>query len=355
MFRLPPFVKRVFLNLTAITIAALVTAIAACSSNNENPTPQQAMAERVNQLSTEVASLRESTNAPAPTEASWATPPYAATPQPAQTMMPQATDERPMQTIEAMAQEIAALQTKVAVPTETAESDEPEQTSQPAPTKSAATPQPTPAPAQVVIPTPTGPGICGRSPAVQEAILHTLRTTSCRLVSAEELYRITKFRDLRGDFYQPKWPMLQAGDLDGLFNLEELTVRGDLDLPPNTFAGAGIKRLTLSGVTLSPDAFEGMIFLDSLHIKYTEDFPTLNAKVFTGLRELSIDFNIYPLPDLTGDELKQLTNLRQVRIRGYISKRLSKGDRPGRVYRIPEDLFRNNGKLRSVHIRSKLG
>ena len=268
MFRLPPLAKRVFLNLTAMTVAALVTAISACSSNDTNPTAQPALAERVNQLSTEVASLREPTDALAATGAPRATPPPAATHQSAQTMMPQAT--RPIAT-----------------------------------------------PAQVVTPTPTGSGICGRSPAVQETILHTLRTTSCRLVSVEELYRITKFRDLRGDFYQPQWTKLQAGDLDGLVNLEELNIRGDFDLPPNTFAGAGIKLLTLSGVALSPDAFEGMIFLDSLHMQNMKDFPTLNAEVFTGLRELFINFN-EPLPDLTGDELKQLTNLRQVGIAGYL-------------------------------------
>ena len=65
----------------------------------------------------------------------------------------------------------------------------------------------------------TTPGICGRTPIVQEVILQTLRASSCRFVTNEELYRITEFRNLSGDY--EGWGQFKAGDLDGLVNLKE--------------------------------------------------------------------------------------------------------------------------------------
>ncbi len=145
---------------------------------------------------------------------------------------------------------------------------------------------------------------------------------------------------------------LPASSTDSEFvrNLGSLIRRLANDTPPRRVPSFA----NLSGVTLSPTAFEGMLSLDSLHIKTLEDFPKLNAKVFTGLRELSIEFRGHPPPDLRGGELSQLTNLRQVRIKGYLYtgniNEAPKGDDPRRVYDIPETLFQNNRELRSVHL-----
>ena len=72
------------------------------------------------------------------------------------------------------------------------------------------------------------------------------------------------------------------------------------------------------------------------------------------LRELSINFDD-PFPDLTGDELERLTNLRQVKMTwelpaGMSWEQLPQGDDPRREHQIPADLFRTNMLRRSVHI-----
>ena len=198
----------------------------------------------------------------------------------------------------------------------------------------------------------TTPGICGRTPIVQEVILQTLRASSCRFVTNEELYRITEFRNLSGDY--EGWGQFKAGDLDGLVNLKEIGIAGDFTLPAGTFKGAGISQLYLAGVTLSPGVFEGMVAIGSLSIGGMKEFPTLDAKVFEGLREFTINFDD-PFPDLAGDELEHLTNLMQVKMTwelpaGISWEQLPQGDDPGREYQIPADLFRTNKSLRSVHM-----
>ena len=83
------------------------------------------------------------------------------------------------------------------------------------------TPAPTspsvPTPTAVVIPTPTRPGICGRTPEVQQAIIEKLRIASCRLITEHELYRIRGLPEIRA-------PELRAGDFTGLVNLNSLSV-----------------------------------------------------------------------------------------------------------------------------------
>ena len=179
--------------------------------------------------------------------------------QPPPTRHPQTGDQSPAQTMEAMAQEIEVLQTKAAVPTEPAEPDNPDNpddprhTVQPALTITPATPQPTVPPTRVVIPTPSGPGICGRSPEVQQVILDTLRTSSCRLISNEELYRITSLSKTQFDTLRP-------GDLAGLVNLEGLSITGNEPLPAGAFAGASIEKLNINDTHLSPRAFQARLY-----------------------------------------------------------------------------------------------
>ena len=192
----------------------------------------------------------------------------------------------------------------------------------------------------------TTPGICGRTPMVQEVILQTLRASSCRFVTNEELYRITEFRNLSGDY--EGWGQFKAGDLDGLVNLKEIWIGGDFTLPAGTFKGAGISQLQLSGVTLSPGVFEGMVAIGSLSIYGMEEFPTLDAKVFAGLREFAIHFND-PFSDLAGDELEHLTNLRQVKMTcelpaGISWEELPQGDDPGREHQI------SGGPIQNQHV-----
>lgn len=91
-----------------------------------------------------------------------------------------------------------------------------------------ATPTSMPTKALATVP---GEGICGRSPHVQQAILSTLQSNSCRMVTSEELYRITWLSDLRSHQVDTTSWKLQAGDLSGLVNLVERTFGSNMDLP----------------------------------------------------------------------------------------------------------------------------
>ena len=187
--------------------------------------------------------------------------------QPPPTHRPQRVDPGPMATIEAMALQMAALQTQAAEPGDTGAGDQPQPTEEPATavTPATQTPDPTateePTPTILAIPTPGGEGICGRSPTVQEAILLTLRTSSCRYVTTDELYRIQCFRNLKGNCTTPKWSWSEEGpkqgDFAGLVNLQKLTITGDFTLQEGTFAGSVIENLSLNVNAINPGTFSG--------------------------------------------------------------------------------------------------
>ena len=278
--------------------------------------------------------------------------------EPPPTHRPDKDQQRLEQTIEAVTGQLTALQTETAESQNTSDSDHDRDrqasNAQPTPAKSAQNPQLTTTPTRIVIAPPTGPGICGRSPTIQEAILHTLRTSSCRLVSIQELYRITEFRNLREDPEEPDSSLLMPGDLNGLVNLEHFKFIGDFTISEGILAGAGIRQLSISGARLAPRAFEGMLHIDSLSINDAEKFPVLDAQVLESLTAFGIQFED-PFPNLTGKELGHLTNLRQLRMGGDLyagmeSTEIPQGNDPGRKYRIPTDLLRNTIQLRSVHI-----
>ena len=160
--------------------------------------------------------------------------------------------QRLAQTIEAVTGEFTALRTETAESQGTADSDRDRQTknAQPTPAKSTQNPQLTTTPTPVVLAPPAGPGICGRSPAIQEAILITLRSPSCRIVTAEELYRIQCFKNIRHDCEQPNWRWGQngpkAGDFAGLVNLRQISISGKFTIPAGTFTGSAIDHLGLN-------------------------------------------------------------------------------------------------------------
>ena len=198
------------------------------------------------------------------------------------TYRPQRVDPSPMQTMEAMASDIAALQTQAAEPGDTAADDQPRPTEEPGTAVAPATqtPDPTatekPTPAILAIPTPTGEGICGRSPTVQEAILLTVRTSSCRYVTTDELYRIQCFRNLKGNCTTPKWSWSEEGpkqgDFAGLVNLQSVAIAGDFTLQEGTFAGSAIESLNLNVTAISPGTFSGSA-IDELDLTVEEITP----------------------------------------------------------------------------------
>ena len=214
-------------------------------------------------------------------------------------------------------------------------------------------PTPIPTPTTVVIPTPSGPGICGRSPAVQQAILNSLRISSCRTVTNDELFRIT---ELTGDLGQ-----LKAGDLSGLVNLKQLTVSGDYTLPAGTFAGAAIQHLTVGEMAIHPNAFDGMINLEQLRFSRTEEIPPLTAPVFATLESLDLDLFdsndishaqsppnpalLASMPGLKYFEVYQATKPDDT----ALTSSNWQDDQP--QFLLPSDLFKNNPNLESVNVR----
>ena len=132
-----------------------------------------------------------------------------------------------------------------------------------------------PTPTAVVIPTPTRPGICGRTPEVQQAIIETLRIASCRLITEHELYRIRDLPEISA-------PELRSGDFTGLVNLNSLSVQlGPSVVPAGTFTGSGIRQLTLSSsnrsdshLTIEDGAFDGT------HVKSLSIYLAKGGRVY---------------------------------------------------------------------------
>ena len=176
----------------------------------------------------------------------------------------------PSQTNEALQAQLQELQTQTADAILSGSPDA-NATSTPAAPRStprrtaATTPQTetTQAPAALLPPpTPSGPGICGRTPEVQTTLLDKLKIASCRLITDEELYRIRSLPTI-------KPPDLRQGDFAGLVNLQTLTIemdRGDRPAPPTihsgTFAGLITDRVRITNTTIENGAF------DNAQIKY---------------------------------------------------------------------------------------
>ena len=101
-------------------------------------------------------------------------------------------------------------------------------------------PTPSPEPTETIAPTPnptdtpvaesqsaTDPeAFCYRTPAVQRAILATLRSTRCYGITAGELFRIEGFHSTDGSLYKPQEQFFKEGDFDGLVNLKMISIFG---------------------------------------------------------------------------------------------------------------------------------
>lgn len=118
---------------------------------------------------------------------------------------------------------------------------------------------PAPGPTPMSRATSAGPGICERTPEVQQLIVDTLRIMSCRLITEDELYRITAWRSFEGvPFNHVQASTLQAGDFDGLVNMRELKVSAQV-IEAGTFAGMRFEHLT---VYINHGTSSGEISLD---------------------------------------------------------------------------------------------
>ncbi len=211
---------------------------------------------------------------------------------------------------------------------------------------------PTPPPSNASATPPSSNGICSRTPEVQEAILMTLRLSSCRFVTDEELYRITDWRSLSGSSTNDiGWVTPpQPGDFDGLVNLRRrIEVNGDFTLVEEAFQGLnGLKELRVSVRGAEAGAFNGLPVLENLEvsIRNYSDMPRrVSLPVFDempGLKTLRIRTVSGTTLGLKADQFANLPNLETLEIQGHRDSDSS--------YSLPSNLFQNNPALKDVQI-----
>ena len=186
----------------------------------------------------------------------------------------------------------------------------------------------------------TGPGICGRTAVVRNAILAEISGVSnCADVTDADLAAITNSLDLSGrsisalvawdfagltaltvlDLSNNSLRTLPAGVFDDLPALTELNLSDNSlrTLPAGVFDElTSLRMLRLNGnrlTTLPAGVFDDLITLTRLWLNHNP-LTTLRAGVFDGLKSLSwlrlVDNSLTTLPAGVFDELTSLTNLR---------------------------------------------
>ena len=325
------FTKRAILGLTALTVALALLVSAACSGNEMNPTPptdrgDQTLVEEINRLKSETASLR---------------------------------------------QEVEELRS--------AESQETTQRTVPSVTQPARTPETTaarqqtttePAPTRVTIPAPDGPGICGRSPEIQKAILERLDINLCQVVNAAEMFRITGLPELRMD-------TVRTGDFAGLVNVKGLAV--DLkNLETQSLTGLeSLQELRLNiknEGTITGGALQGLLGLEKMELTIATD-SSIEPGAFHGLSGL--ETLVMHFSDTTSEQytfvvpdLDSMPNLTHIRIEWFETKTESstpfhnlpslesaeisigfRNEEPeGKEFQIHHNMFANNPKLKNIQL-----
>ena len=145
-----------------------------------------------------------------------------------------------------------------------------------------------------------GPGICDRTPEIQNRIISDMDIPSCMLINETELYRV---REISFDTES-----IKPDDLAGFVNLKTLTISG-LNEP------------------MTPDIFTGLKSLTSLHIdmklleeEKTEAFGAKAFKEMPKLEQLKIQNRSEKPPLLFGENAFQgINHLKVLDVNGYAS------------------------------------
>ena len=206
-------------------------------------------------------------------------------------------------------------------------------------------------------PTPAGPGICGRSPTIQNRLLSMLKIPSCQAITEPELFRITERMTI--GFETPPQP----GDFTGLVNLQGLSIEvmGGETLPAGTFHGLdNLKTLTVSmqgnedsHSTIEPGAFAGVPRLegppDKLASQQLKPATTANTPAAGPCPHPGTTDYKYHRLDLhpTG---QPPAGPAQPENAGNSRRRLFR-DRSPRRFRLHSNLFESNPALEVVEIR----
>ena len=181
----------------------------------------------------------------------------------------------------------------------------------------------------------------------------TLRLSSCRFVTDEELYRITNWRSLSGSSSNDiQWVTPpQPGDFDGLINLRRpINVDGDFSLVEGAFQGLdGLRALRVHVTGVDAGAFKGLPALESLEVSIRDVAETPSRVVLPvfdempSLKTLGIGIGYGATLDLKANQFANLPNLETIGIEGH---RDNEGS-----FILPSGLFEHNSALKNVEIR----
>lgn len=297
--------------IVALSIATVLTLLiaAACASEEAQPNrTEEALVQEVNRLNSETASLRQEVEELQRAESQ----------ESAQSVKPpESTPGQPARTPEATAAGPTAAQEPARQPS--------------------------------TYPTPAGPGICGRSPEVQGAILSVLNVSYCQLVNEAEMFRIKGEWSVQLDEVRP-------GDFRGLINITSISVRAK-DVRAGAFAGLeNLKTMELDVDrygSIAPGAWQALDKLEEISIKPTnssgsKEGPKLTLPDFQhlpSLNNLRINGWLYLRADTISETLfSNLSNLEVL----SLEKLEAKGKEED--IHIPGGLFLNNTKLRKISI-----
>ena len=266
-----------------------------------------------------------------------------------------------LRTIDRMSQEIDSLKQGMEESKRTKDAEEASVQEDETPLTPATTPIPASTPELAEIPTPTGPGICGRSPEVQKAILESLKVSLCRVVTHGELFRITTLG--------VKMDTAKAGDFHGMVNVEVLGIEAT-NVEPQAFTGLeslkkfqltikddgsietgavqGLQRLEEMTLTVAPNgsietgAFQGLSNLETLQVSLgeTPDFDGM-----PNLKHINIQWHETGIVSST--PFGNLPNLESAEI----SIGFRDDDEPkGKEFQIPGNMFENNTKVKKIQL-----
>ena len=201
-------------------------------------------------------------------------------------------------------------------------------------------------------PGPDTPDICGRSPLVQQEILEQLRIPSCQVINDQELYRI-----LGLELGHPEHA-LRPGDLDGLVNLTELSVRTN-HLPTGIFRNLGnLQELDIEmdvQGSIDQGAFAGLTNLETLRLDYSNQSGVAGDEIIfraipafdpmPKLEKMRLEIP-GPVPAFKSEQFSNLQELKElvIQITGY-------RDYTSEIYQLAPGLFANNQKLMVIRLR----
>ena len=277
------------------------------------------------------------------------------------------TQQELLHTIERMGEEMDSLKQEMDESKETRDAEQASDREEETALRPATTPLPTSTPELAVIPTPSGPGICGRSPEVQRVILEDLKINLCRAVTEGELFRImTLGVDMNtasaGDFQGlvnvgELWisaKNVESGTFAGMKSLKELqlTIKDDGSIATGAFQGlqrlSEMKLGVATNGSIETGAFQGLSNMETLQISLNEtpsDEDTFSTPDFDGMPNLKhITTRWFEMKTVASTPFGGLTNLESAEITiGFID------DEPeGKEFKIPGNMFENNPNLKKI-------